>query len=301
MTQSFLEAESDFDERNADQVIQVLRSATTLIREDSRRQGSTVRLPARGNLLVTGDLHDNPRNYAQTVRLARLEESTDNHVVLHELIHGERTVNGMDLSYRMLVRVARLVGRHPGQVHPLLANHELSQMAGHPISKGAGEMTGQFDEGVDWIFGSEGHAVSTALSDFILAMPIALLASNGVFCSHSLPGPSQMTRFDAEVINRRLAESDYAPLLGSAWMMVWGRGQTTEQMESLAEQWGVSLFCLGHAFVEDGIQIGGPRTIYLNTDHDRATVLPISLAEAAPSVESAMFSAIALSAYGESV
>ena len=298
MSQSFMESDSDFDERDAEQVIQVLRSATSQLWADSRRQGSTIHLPARGHLLVTGDLHDNPLNFTHTIRLAKLDESTDNHVVLHELIHGDRTVNGLDLSYRMLVRVARLVVRYPGQVHPLLANHELSQMAGHPISKGSGEMTGQFDDGVDWIFGSNGHAVSNALSEFILSMPIALLAANGVFCSHSLPGPSQMTRFDAGVIARKLTESDYAPLLGSAWMMVWGRGQTSEQMEKLADEWGVSLFCLGHAFVEDGIQIGGPRTILLNTDHDRATVLPILLSEDAPSVENAMFSAITLSAYG---
>ena len=299
MSRSSLEADAEFDERSSEQVIQVLRSATTRLLEDSRRQGSTVHLPGRGRLLVTGDLHDNPRNFAHTIRLANLEDSTDNHVVLHELIHGDRTVNGLDLSYRMLVRVARLVVNHPGQVHPLLANHELSQMAGHPISKGSGEMTGQFDDGVNWIFGSEGHAVSAALSDFILAMPIALLTANGVFCAHSLPGPAQMSRFDPKVITRKLSESDYAPLLGSAWMMVWGRGQTPEQMEKLAEEWGVSLFCLGHAFVEDGIQIGGPRTILLNTDHDRATVLPVQLSEDAPSVETAMFSAITLSAFGD--
>ena len=46
-----------------------------------------------------------------------------------------------------------------------------------------------------------------------------------------------MSRFDTSVITRTLDESDYAPLLGSAWMMVWGRGQTPEQMEKLAEEY----------------------------------------------------------------
>ena len=81
-------------------------------------------------------------------------------------------------------------------------------------------------------------------------------------------------------------------------MMVWGRGHTAEQMEAIADRWGVKLFLLGHAFVENGIEIGGPRTILLNTDHERAAVLPIDLGEAPPTVETAMFSSIPLAAMG---
>ena len=75
-------------------------------------------------------------------------------------------------------------------------------------------------------------------------------------------------------------------------MMVWGRGHDAEQMEFLADRWGVSIFCLGHAFVENGIAIGGPRTILLNSDHERGAVLPIDLAEPPPTIESAMFSGV---------
>jgi hypothetical protein len=107
-----------------------------------------------------------------------------------------------------------------------------------------------------------------------------------------------MNRFDSSIINRPLEDDDYVPLVGSAWMMVWGRGQTTEQMELIAEEWNVKLFCLGHAFVEHGIAIGGPRTILLNTDHERATVLSMPLDEEAFTVETAMFSAMPLAAYG---
>ena len=301
MTDEPFDPKAKLDDRDHEQVIQVFRHATSIILNDARRQGSTVRLPRRGRLLVTGDLHDNPISFRQIVRLAELEKSVDHHVVLHELIHGDRLINGLDLSYRMLMKVAQLVAQYPGQVHPLLANHELSQMAGHPISKGGGEMTSRFEEGVDWVFGEHGPAVSMAIGEFIAAMPLALIGSNGVFCAHSLPGPSQMSRFDPEVINRRLSEDDYAPLLGSGWMMVWGRGQTAEQMEELARIWDISLFCLGHAFVENGIDMGGPRTILLNTDHDRAVVLPVSLVDPAPKVEEALFGALSLAAYGDLV
>lgn len=291
-------SEINIDERNADEVVSLLKSATESLLNDPNRQGSVVRIPARGNLLATGDLHDNPLHLSRVIEIARLGESPDNHVVVHELIHGERLVNGLDLSYRMIVRVAKLLLDYPGQAHPLLANHELSQMAGHPVSKGGSDMTANFDEGVEWVFGEDADAVTLAIRDFVLAMPLALITGNGVFCSHSLPGPSQMIRFDKDIIKRPLCEEDYAPLVGSAWMMVWGRGQTGEQMESLAKEWEVSLFCLGHAYVDNGIAIGGPRTILLNTDHERATVLPIPLGEEAYTVETAMFSAIPLAAFG---
>ena len=227
-----------FDDRSASDVIELLKIATAAMLEDPNRHGSTVRIPARGNLLATGDLHDNPMHLAMVIQLARLDASTDNHVVVHELIHGERLVNGLDLSYRMIVKVAKLQLDHPGQVHVVLANHELSQMAGHPVSKGGSDMTANFDEGLDWVFGEDAQGVARAISEYVLAMPLALLTGNGIMCSHSLPGPSQMTRFDMDVLKRPLCQDDYAPLLGSAWMMVWGRGQTEEQMEKIAEEWG---------------------------------------------------------------
>ena len=47
--------------------------------------------------------------------------------------------------------------------------------------------------------------------------------------------------------------------------------------------------------------MGGPRTILLNTDHDRAVVLPVSLVDPAPKVEEALFGALSLAAYGDLV
>lgn len=287
-----------FDDQNAEAVSELLHAAAEVMLTNPTRFGSIVRIPAEGNLLATGDLHDNPMHLAKVVELARLEKSAANHVVVQELIHGERLINGLDLSYRMLVKIAQLLQKYPGQVHPLLANHELSQMDGHPVSKGGANMTENFDEGLEWVFGEEADTVAAALRTFVRAMPLALFTGNGVCCAHSLPGPSQMARFDTEIINRPLEDEDYAPLVGSAWMMVWGRGQTSEQMEALAEEWNVKLFCLGHAFVENGIAIGGPRTILLNTDHERATVLWMPLDEEAFTVETAMFSAMPLAAYG---
>jgi hypothetical protein len=284
------------DERDAVEVAELLHAAADAMLTAPGRRGCVAAIAGRGRLLATGDLHDNPLHFEKVVSYSGVREDPEAHLVLHELIHGERLMNGVDLSYRMLVKVAALLVDHPGRVHVLLANHELAQMAGHSVSKGAGCMTTRFNDGLEWAFGDEAPDVAHAVEAFVRAMPLAARTDHGVFCSHSLPGPAMMERFDLGIVNRDLEAADYEPLHGSAWMMVWGRGQNAEQMELIAERWNVSLFCLGHAFVETGVAIGGPRTILLNSDHDRGAVLPIDLSEDAPTIESAMFSAVPLAA-----
>ena len=287
-----------FSDRRGGDVVELFRAAADAMLTAPNRDGCISKIPARGRLLATGDLHDNPMHFAKVISLAALDADPDHHVILQELIHGERTMNGLDLSYRMLVKVALLLLEHPGQVHPLLANHELAQMAGHSVSKGGGCMTTRFTEGLEFVFGDDAEDVAEAMGVFVRALPLAARTDHGIFCSHSLPGPAMMSRFDLDIVDRGLGPEHYLPLQGSAWMMVWGRGHTAEQMEAIADRWGVKLFLLGHAFVENGIEIGGPRTILLNTDHERAAVLPIDLGEAPPTVETAMFSSIPLAAIG---
>lgn len=286
------------DDEDAAAVVDRLGEAAAIMRDAPNREGCVSRIEGRGRLLLTGDLHDNPQHFQKVIQFARLDEDPTAHLVLHELIHGERLVNGLDLSYRMLVKVADLLVAHPGRVHVLLANHELAQMAGHSVSKGAGCMTTKFNEGLAWRFGDEADLVADAVAEFVRAMPLAARSENGILCAHSLPGPGMMDRFDVGILDRELEDRDYEPMHGSAWMMVWGRGHTEAQVESLAERWNVEFFSLGHAFVENGIGIGGPRTILLNSDHERAMVLPVELSDAPPSVESAVFSALPLAGLG---
>lgn len=274
-------------------VVDLMKRAATALRESDVRHGSCDRLPARGRLLATGDLHDNPFHFEKILRLAKLEASTDHHVVLHELIHGERLLNGMDFSFRMLGRVAGLVLDHPGQVHPLLANHELAQMTGKGVSKGAGNSVELFRDALDYVFGDDAVEVADAFNRFICAMPLALRSEDGVLCAHSLPGDRMAARFDAGVLDRALTDEDYASPGGAAHVMTWGRRYGPETVERLAAAWGVRLFCLGHEHVETGIEVRGTRVVILNSDHEHAMVLPIDLA-AVPAAEEAIMHGIPL-------
>lgn len=283
------------DMQNAREVVEVFRDAARAMRNEPHRRGSHVQLPARGRLVVTGDLHDNPLHFNTIVRLAKLDASPDHHVVFQEMIHSERLVNGVDLSHRMLLRVANLVVAHPAQVHPLLANHELSQMTGKGVSKGAGDSVQLFNDGLAFVFDDEWEDVAEAIAEFIRAMPLALRSDSGVFCAHSLPAPRLMERFDPGVLDRPLTDADYERDGGAAYAMTWGRRNTPEQVEALAKEWNVRLFCLGHEHVETGCEMRGRHEIRLNSDHEQGAVLIVDLADP-PDAEEAVMSAIRLHA-----
>lgn len=281
-------------------VIDLFDRAAETLRASPLRRGCIDVLPARGRLIATGDLHDNPAHLRKIMKVARLHESPDTHVVLHEMIHGERFVNGLDFSHRVLARAAELVINHAPQVHPLLANHELAQMAGSKISKGAGDSVKMFNDALEYVFGDDALSVSDAIGRYIAAFPLALRSEppaneGGVFISHSLPAPAVMDSFDFGILDRELIAEDYLPRIGSAWKMVWGRGHTPEQTEILAANWNVKLFIIGHEKADTGVEIRGPRLLVLNTDHERAAVLPIELPDV-PDAYLAALSALPLAA-----
>ncbi len=285
------------DLRDARAVIEIFDQAAGALRDSPLRAASTVRLPDRGRLVVTGDLHDQPQHFEKITYLADLEASDDHHLVLQEVIHGERLVNGMDFSHRMLANVAALVAARPQQVHPLLGNHELAQMTGRPVSKGAGNSVEQFSAALEYVYGDEADTVAEAIDRFVRAMPLALRSESGLFCAHSLPAPRLMDKFDPDVLERDLTDEDYRWGGGSAYMMVWGRGHTVEQVEALAARWEVKLFCLGHEHAPSGVEARGSRLVVINSDHDHGCALPVDLG-AIPRAYEALELAVPLAAVG---
>ncbi|MDP7008058.1 MAG: metallophosphoesterase [Phycisphaerales bacterium] len=274
-------------------VSDLLLSAAHAMKNAKGRIGSTRHIPSSGKILVTGDLHDNPFNYNKILKLAKLDKSEDNHLLLQELIHGDKLVSGVDMSFRMLVRISGLIVSYPNQVHPILANHELSQLTRRAITKGKGNIVEQFIDGVEWAFGEKSELVLEALDQFFLAMPLAVKSESGLMCCHSLPNASLMHVFDKDIIDREMNNEDRNNAQGSAALMVWGRVHTEQQVQELAEHWGVKLFCLGHAFVPDGIEQALSKVLLLNSDHEQGAVLPLVLSDI-PDAETAVWSAVKL-------
>lgn len=273
--------------RSADAVAAIFRAGAEANRSAACRRGSIDVIRPPGVLIATGDLHDNPLHLARLVEAAGVgapDATPSAHLTLHEIIHGDRLVNGMDFSFRALARVAALKAAHPEFVHVLLANHELSQITGSGVVKDGVRCVDAFNEAVEVTFGPAADVVLEAIGAFIRSMPLALRCEGdgpgqSFLCAHSLPEPALMDRFDPGVLERDLVDEDYTPRRGSAHLMVWGRGHTPDQFAALAERWGVGLFILGHEKADNGVLVVGPNAVVLNSDHARGVYARIDLSD----------------------
>lgn len=272
------------DLNDPDAVCSAFLSGARANREAPCRQGSIDVIRSPGRLIATGDLHDNPIHFAKLVEVAglRAQDPEDGraHLTLHEIIHPERLLNGVDFSYRALARVAALKAEHPEYVHTLLANHELAQVLGSGIVKNGVRVVEAFNDGLEYVFADEAERVEGAIAEFVRSMPLALRVHTpfgDILCAHSLPGPAMMGRFDPSILSREMTEDDYQPRQGSAHLMIWGRGYDDEQLEDLVERWGINLFILGHEHAPDGAMLVEPNALVLSSDHERGVYLPIDL------------------------
>ncbi len=267
------------DLRDADAVAELFTRAAEANLKTPGRAGAVVDLPGTGRLLMSGDLHDNAQNYQRLLKLARLDEDAGNRAIFHEVIHGPDLVNGMDLSVRMLARVAALKCRYPAQVNVLQSNHELAQLRDEGILKEGRDTVESFDEGVDFMYGQSADAVRSAMKKYLRSLPLAVRCANGVFCSHSIPSNSKLKRFDPTVIDRIPTEQDLSEK-GDVYHMVWGRNQKQATADTLAKAWGCKHFVMGHQPAEMGFEPIEDTMLVLASDHSHGVALPIDLSRA---------------------
>jgi len=269
---------ADPDLRDADVVAGLFSEATRANLNTPGRVGAVVDLPDSGQLLLTGDLHDNATNFQRLQKLAGLDSSPDNRAIFHEVIHGPDLVNGMDLSVRMLARVAALKCRYPDQVNVLLSNHELAQLRNEGILKEGRDTVESFDEGLDFMYGGQADAVREAMNVYLVSLPLAVRCANGVFACHSIPGNSRAKRFDPTVIDRVPTEEDLSEK-GDAYYMVWGRNQSQQTADTLAEAWNCKQFVMGHQPADMGYEPLEDTMLVLASDHSHGVALPIDLSQ----------------------
>jgi len=251
----------------------IFRQAARANFEDARRRGSTVHIPSGRHLIVSGDLHGNRPALTKLITYADLAINAENVLLLQEIIHGpEDPRTGYDRSCELMLRSARLKLAHGDGVVILLGNHDLAQVTGNEITKEGRGACKTFDEGVLHCFGDDGAEVLEAINEFCLSMPLAARTDGGVFLSHSLPSPDRMELAGVEILDRAYRDEDLrrgTPV----YEWTWGRDQTDEQTDALAETLGVEFFVLGHRHVESGFEIITRRAVTLASDHDHGKVI----------------------------
>lgn len=268
----------DLDLQDAQAVIAALRAAAEASRNAKHRKGAIAELPDHGRLVITGDLHDHGHNLQRSLKLADLAADKENHLILHELIHGPDLVNGYDLSIRTLARVAAAKAAYPEQVLLLQSNHELAQLNNEGILKDGHSVVQQFEEGVGFLYHPHADEVMDAVADYVRALLVGVRCANGLFIAHSLPSSRKLEQFDPSLVDRDLTDEDLRDG-GSAHLMVWGRKHTDELADTLAEAWGVELFILGHQPVDMGYDTVGSRILLVNSDTNHGVALPVDLSQ----------------------
>jgi hypothetical protein len=265
---------------SADQVVETLGAAADENLSSTLRQEQVVHLPETGELWMTGDLHDHRRNFDKLLKAVDLGANPQRHLILHELIHGDHyDANGAEESWVTLVRAAELKCDFPNQVHFLLANHDLAQIHGRGIMKAGLSVCEAFTKGVKKAFEGRHSVVTASISEFLLSLPLAVRAPNGIFCCHSLPTDDQIDAFDFTIFDRPLAGPDYAQRTGPVYQLIWGRHMSPATVDKFAAKVESDVIITGHQPQEMGYATNGDKHLIVASDHNHGVFLPIDLAQ----------------------
>jgi len=264
---------------SADQAMETFGSAADENLLSPMRQQQVVHLPAEGEVWMTGDIHDHRRNFDKLMKAVDLENNPHRHLVLHELIHGDHIdSSGAEESWKMLYRAAELKIDFPGQVHFLLANHDLAQIHGEGIMKAGMSVCEAFTAGLKRDFGDVYHRVNVVVTEFLLSLPLAIRAPSGLFFCHSLPTDSQIEKFDFTVFDRPLTGTDYKRKIGPVYQLIWGRGVTPAGVDQFLAKVNASMVITGHQPQDTGFAANGDKHLIIASDHNQGVFLPLDLA-----------------------
>jgi hypothetical protein len=262
----------------AEKLIELLLEAANLNRTDPLRNGQMLCFPGGGDLVVSADLHHHIRNFERIVKYSDLKNNPNRHVIFQELIHGGALgPAGEDRSIDTLVNAMNYARQFPGQVHFLIANHDLAQVQRLAIMKDGYDLTDRFNRYLELAYGKKLPQVNAAFKEFVYSMPLAAITMTGIFLSHSLPGPRDIATFDPTILRRQLSEKDFERG-GPIYQLIWGRNQTQDVLNALSKQWWADMFVCGHQQQDSGYGVIGDRMLIIDSSHNHGTYLRINLA-----------------------
>jgi Calcineurin-like phosphoesterase len=251
-----------------EKILATVRRATTHFRQTPGRSGGLVTLeaPAADDLMVVGDLHGNVLAFRQALEVAALGRNPGRHLVLQELIHGNRLYpdDKGDKSHQLVDLVCGLKCQYPGRVHLILGNHELSELTGRAIAKNGIPLNELFRRGVDTAYGDRGADVYAAYQALFAALPLAVRTPNRVFLCHTIPDGYELDRFDPGVFALDSWPHDAMKRHGAVYCVTWGRDTAPETIDRFAGMVDADFFVTGHQPCEEGFRQANHRQIIID-------------------------------------
>lgn len=261
----------------AKEIIAAFEAARQANHLDRFRQGNIVKLPVQGDVVMTGDLHGHERNFDKLIRFARLDELPHRHLVLHELVHSNKSdIPNQCHSYQMLGRAAELKAKYPHQVHIMMGNHEMAQVTRDEVLKNGQPMVRALNMGLTDTYGQNTTHVVQAMEQFILSMPLAVNTQNRIWMSHSLPSLRHLAQFDYDILEQQL-DLETLRTNQSLHALIWDRAHSKQCVEELQKVWNIDMFIIGHQPQSQGYSRPHEQIIILASDHDHGCFLPFEL------------------------
>jgi len=258
-------------------IIDLLKAGAKANHNDTFRQGNLIQMPAEGTLIVTGDLHGNRRNFERIIKYADLQNSTQRHVLLQEIIHGgPENAEGNCISYKLLFDVVSYKVKFPDQIHIIMSNHDTAFISENEIIKNGKEMNRSIRLALEGEFQENYDDIASAIKEFFLSQPLAVKTPTRIWLSHSLPSDRFADEFETSIFERPLREEDLQKP-ASAYTLTWGRRHSQRTLDKMAELLDVNIFVLGHQNQPEGWCQAGDNLIILASDHNYGCLLPIEL------------------------
>jgi hypothetical protein len=258
-------------------IIELLSSGTQANASDMYRHGNLVQLPESGSLVISGDLHGHSRNLERIIRFANLDEHPDRHVILQEIIHGgEKDGHGGCLSFETLFDAVRYKLAYPDQVHILMGNHDTAFVTDSEIMKDGREMNFAMLSALRRRYSESVDKIELGIRRLLFSEPLALRCANRLWVSHSLPDNRSIDKFQPEVFERPLRLDDIVRG-NNAYSLLWGRSQSQQTVDRMAELVGANLFVTGHQPQETGWKLLHKNMLVVASDHNHGVLLPIQL------------------------
>jgi hypothetical protein len=260
-------------------IIDLLNRGVEASNADRFRRGNLIYLPFDVQLIATGDIHGHRRNFERIVAFADLANNPDRHIVLQEIIHGgPKDAEGGCLSYKLLFDVVRYKLSFPDRVHIIMGNHDITFINDSQVMKNGEEMNRLMRLALEREFQEAGTGIKLAIRQFLFSQPLAVRSENRIWLSHSLPGDRFVDKFDQQVLNGPLKNSN-CEKPGSAYLLTWGRNISQQTLDKMARLFDVDIFILGHQPQQQGWSQAGKNLIIIASDHNHGCLLSIDLAK----------------------
>ena len=259
------------------EIIAAFEQGALANRQNKHRKGNLIHLTAPGDVIMTGDLHGQERNFEKLLRYADLDNHPQRHLVLHELLHSaENTSVDQCHSYRLLAWAAQLKADFPDQVHIILGNHAIAQRCRDEVLKNGQPMVRALNTAISCTFAEKSALVIQALDDFIMSIPLAIRTENRIWLSHSLPSQRHIKDFNNAIFDKHITLEDMQSN-PSLHALTWDRAYNPASLQQLKGLWDVDIFVIGHQPEPNGYSCHHQCLVILASEHSKGCYLPFKL------------------------